>query len=93
MGRRLDRYAQSSKHAAEEFAAPHSTSWCYGHQLRGDHLVVGAGLDFVDRSVTLGERYRARTSVATVAFRSSRGRPKTLIVARRTDAVLAYQDG
>jgi hypothetical protein len=93
MGRRLDRYAQSSKHAAEEFAAPHSTSRCYSHELRGDHLVAGADLDLVDRSVTLGKRYRARTSVATVAFRSSRGRPKTLIVARRAEAEFAYHDG
>ena len=50
MGRRLDRYASSSTRAAEEFAAPHSTSRCYRHQLRGDRLGVGAGLDFVDRS-------------------------------------------
>jgi hypothetical protein len=40
-----------------------------------------------------GRRYRTRTIVATVAFRASRGRPKTLIVARRAEAELAYHDG
>jgi hypothetical protein len=44
-------------------------------------------------SCVCGRRYRTRTIVATVALRAARGRPKTLIVARRAQAELEYNDG
>ena len=37
--------------------------------------------------------YRARINVATVLLLASCNRPKTLIVARRAELELAYQDG